>query len=197
MTNKTKTTILLSIVVAMFSVALLPANVFAHTPTYGGTLPNDVAYMYFHSSLNDLNVDGSTGHFADVRNEVQSAMATYNSDPADVWLYTTNSYYNNNYAVYAINLGLFGPSAQATFPNNSEEYVRFNTARHFGTNGGCSSFIGYTYAYNLEWLSNHELGHVVGLGHAHDGDVSVMQPQCTLYWSDIQNQDSVAMGTLY
>ena len=197
MNNKTKTTILLPTIATMLSMAMLPVDVFADTPAQGGTLPNDVAYMYFHSSLGNLNVDGSTGHFSDVRSDVQSAMRTYNNDPADVNLYTTNSFGSNDYVVYAGNLGLFGDSARATYPSSSEEYVVFNTARHFGTSGGCTSLPGFSYAYNLEWISNHELGHVVGLGHADDTDTSVMTRTCESSWSDIQNQDSTTLASLY
>jgi len=198
MINRLTTSVMLSIAVTItLAVTSVHVDVFAQTPAVGGTLDNNRADLYFHSSLNNLNIDGSTGQFTKAKRETQDAMSEWNSQTADVTLYTTNSYQGGDHVVYAANLGLFGYSGQATYPNSDENYVRYNTWRHFGTSGGCNSLFGFSYAYNLEWLANHELGHTVGLGHAPIGDDSVMVPYCASSMSEVQEQDAYTLDLIY
>ena len=197
MNNKTKTVILLPMITAMLSMAMLPVDVFAHTPAHGGTLPGGNAAFYFDSSLNDLNVNGQTDQLSVVRNQVQSSMETYNDDPSDLNFSTTLSSGGNAYTVRAESLTIFGYSAYASYPNDSVKELVFNTDRDFGTSYGCNPFYWFGLAFELEWLANHELGHVAGLGHAHWNDGSVMRNTCTSYWADIQQQDTTTLESLY
>lgn len=202
MTSKTKTTsmILTTTTIALLAVVLTPIDVYAnHTPWYGGpALTNSRADMYFHSSLNNLSIDGSTNQFAKAKSSTEAAMTTYTNIPnSDLILATTSTYGTGKYVVYAGDLGFFGPSGEATYPDNPERYVRYNTQRSFGTTGGCSSFFGYTYAYNLQWLANHELGHTAGLAHAQQSETSTMVPNCKSTWSTVQSHDAAVLQLVY
>ncbi len=82
---KNITSIILSIsIITLLSLIFVPADSFAATPAEGGTLENGRADFYFHyTSLNQLNVDGSTGNFSIVKSEFQSAMRHYTNHPGD------------------------------------------------------------------------------------------------------------------
>jgi hypothetical protein len=197
MYNKKITSMILSTTAfALLAITLTPNDAFAnHTPWQGSTLPNGDADLYFHfTSLNTLSVDGdTTSNYSKVKTEVQQSMTRYNNLGNDIDLSTTSSFSSGDYTVYATNLGIFGDSAQATYPNQSGDYIRFNTSRDFGTSGSCTLW----YAYNLEWLTNHEIGHTVGLAHASSSDNSVMVDSCSSKWSNVQSHDDAVLDALY
>ena len=198
MKNEIKTSMILSTtIIALLAVMLVPNDAFASTPWYGGSgLTNGDAEFYFHyTSLNVMSVDGdSSSNYSKVKTEVQSAMTTYNNLGNDIDLTTTGSYGSGDYIVYSTDLGIFGPSAEATYPGGSD-YVRFNDWRDFGTSGSCSLW----YAYNIEYLTNHEFGHTTGLLHAtSSSDTSTMVSSCdATKWSDVQSQDETVLDDKY
>ena len=162
--------------------------------------------LYFHwASLNRLHVDGdANNNYRKVKSSVEDSMENYNAVPnADIDLSTTARFQSGDYVVYARNLGIFGNSAEATPPrdpdrrNTNPEYVRFNTARQWGTDGGCRSIFHISYAYNLEWISNHELGHVTGLKHRDPGTNSAMVKSCATSWNNVQETDKTMLQHLY
>ncbi|PIY90180.1 MAG: hypothetical protein COY74_02900 [Nitrosopumilales archaeon CG_4_10_14_0_8_um_filter_34_8] len=199
MKNNTKTSMILSTTtIALLVVMLTPNAAFASTPWYGGSaLPNGDAGFWFHcTSLNVLNVDGdTTDNCTKVQSKVGAAMVTYNNLGNSIDYYNTPTF--TDHWVYATNLGLFGNSAEATYPNIDDGYVRFNNLRSFGTTGGCQTTLGITYAYNLQWLSHHELGHSAGLLHAPQTDTSTMVPTCKSTWSTVQTQDDSVLDSHY
>lgn len=162
--------------------------------------------MYFHrASLNRPHVDGDTSNnYRKVKSSAEDAMENYNAVPnADIDLSTTSRFQGGDHIVYARSLGLFGHSAEATYPrapdsrSTNPEYVRFNTARHWGTDGGRRSAFHISYAYNLEWVSNHELGHVAGLKHRDPGTNSAMVSTRAASWNNVQETDKVMLVHLY
>lgn len=161
-------------------------------------LPGGEADFYFHyTSLNRLHVDGDTrNNYQKVKSSVQRSMGNYNrllDVGAD--LSTSARLQGDDYVVYARSLGAFGFSAEASLPRDPDststatKYVRFNTWRHWGTDGGCNSLGSISWAYNLVWVSNHELGHVLGLLHRPDGTNSAMVRDCSASWSSVQTID--------
>ena len=129
MNNKTKTSMILSTTaITMLAVIFTPGAAFAdHTPWYGGPiLPNGDAQFWFHcTSLDTMSVDGDrTNNCNKVKTEVQQSMSTYNNLGNSIDLTTSSSFVD--YIVYATDLGAFGDSAQATFPNETGDYVRYN-----------------------------------------------------------------------
>lgn len=200
MNKNIKTSMILTTsTIALLAIMFAPNQVFAHdTPWYGGAiLPSGYAGYWFHcTSLNPLSVDGdTTNNCSEVQGSVEDAMENYNDlSGNDLDLETTGSFTDK--WVYATNLAPWGPSAEATYPNVDDGYVRFNNLRSFGTDGGCQTTLGIVHAYNLEWLSNHELGHSVGLDH-HNGHTSVMVDSCDSLWSAIQTDDEDTLDTKY
>lgn len=82
-------------------------------------------------------------------------------------------------------------SAQDTYPHNTGgKFVRYNTWRAWITDGGCFNLFGHIFAYNIEWITNHELGHVVGLGHHPPGSDSTMVHKCSPTWATVQRTDA-------
>lgn len=200
MNNKTKTSVVLTTTtIVLLTVMFVPNHAFADgTPWYGGiALTNGDAGFWFQcSSLNSMDVDGDTTNNCNkVKSAVQDSMSTYNGLGNDIDLTTTSSF--TDYLVYATNLGLFGPSAEATFPSSTGDYLRFNDHRALGTSGGCQNFLGFNYAYNIEWLTNHEFGHTTGLAHHTTGHNSVMVEHCANSWSNVQSDDEFVLDNKY
>lgn len=88
-------------------------------------------------------------------------------------------------------------AAEDVILDDIDQCVRFNTARHWGTDGGCRSVFHISYAYNLEWISNHELGHVAGLKHRDPGTNSAMVSTCAVSWNNVQETDKEMLVHLY
>lgn len=197
MNNKTKTSMILSTTtIAILAIMLIPSDAFAdHFPEpQGSTLPSGDAEFWFHcTSLDPLSVDGdTTSNCSKVKSEAEASMDTYNDLGNDIDLTTSATFVD--YIIYATDLGLFGDSAQATYPSSTGDYVRYNTWRDWGTTGDCTLW----YAYNLEMVTNHEFGHTVGLLHADSSDNSVMVDSChATKWQTVQTHDDQTLDDLY
>lgn len=166
-------------------------------------LPDGEADFYFdRSTLNRLNVDGdTTNNYQKVKASFERAMDRYNRiDRADLDMSTSARYQSSDYTVYGKDMGPLGFSAQAVYPEQAlaggDKFVRFNTWRAWGTDGGCRGAWFFIHAYNIEWITNHELGHVVGLEHQPAGSPSTMVHKCSSTWSKIQDtdKDNIRMG---
>ena len=202
MYNKTKTSMILSTtIITLLAVMLAPTQAFAsdtpwYWPGHDGLDNGEAGYWFHCTSLNPLSVDGDTTNNCNkVQGAVEDAMDNYNDLPNnDLDLTTTNSFTDK--WVYATDLTFWGPSAQASYPHIDDGYVRFNDWRDFGTSGGCQKELWVTFAYNLEWLSTHELGHSVGLLH-HNGHTSTMVDSCDTLWAAIQADDEGTLDDKY
>lgn len=160
------------------------------------SLVDGEAEFYFdHRTLNRLNVDGdTTNNYQKVKASFEGAMYRYNNvEGVDLDMSTSARYRSGDYTVYGKDMGPLGFSAQATSPERAlaggDKFVRFNTWRAWGTDGGCRGAWFLVHAYNIEWITNHELGHVVGLAHQPAGSASVMVHKCSSTWAHIQYMD--------
>ena len=120
-------------------------------------------------------------------------MQTYNGLGNTIDLNTTFTFGSGDYVVYALDLGPFGKTAQASFPNYSSNYVRFNDWRDFKTTGGCVLW----WSEHIEWITNHEFGHTTGLTHVADGSPSTLVDNCASTWSDVQPFDESVLDHHY
>lgn len=164
-------------------------------------LPNGEAdFCFDYATLNRLFVDGdASNNYRKVKTSVEKSMARYNNLLAsELDLSTVASCQRGDYSVYGKDMAPWGFSAQATYPDNTgDKFVRYNTWRAWGTDGGCFNLLGHVFAYNIEWITNHELGHVVGLAHYPPGSASTMVHQCSTTWADIQGTDATNIAGEY
>ena len=177
-----------------------------------GTVENyywysDPYVCYNTTELNDIEIANiGTGQSADIKDEIEDTRAHYNSkleglniDGED----TSCSLWDQNSIMHGSdNLGTWGYTAVTYTSTVSgqptkihSQLIDYTTARDFGIeSNSCANN-----NKDIEWVSNHEYGHVVGLNHHNHFfyDHSVMESSCVSTWSAIQSVDDTAFDINY
>ena len=163
-------------------------------------LNGEADFCFDYATLNRLFVDGdASNNYRKVKTSAEKSMARYDGLPeADLDMSTVASCQRGDYSVYGKDMAPWGFSAQATYPHSTgDKFVRYNTWRVWSTDGGCLNLLGHLSAYNIEWITNHELGHVVGLAHQPPGSDFTMVHGCSSTWADIQDTDAEHIKARY
>lgn len=188
-------------------VAFTIPSAFATAGTVEDYYWHDDPYVcYDTDELNDIEIaNQGTGQADDIIDEIEDTRSHYNSkleglniDPEDTC--SLNDYKSILHG--SDDLGSWGYAAVTyTWTVSGQpteihsQLIDYTTVKDFGIESN-------TCANNnkdIEWTSNHEYGHVVGLEHHNHlfYDHSVMEPACVSTWSAIQSVDDTAFDINY
>jgi hypothetical protein len=166
---------------------------------------NNPGMCYKTSSLDNMNVDGTTGQGSTVETEFEKARTLFNNNMDNITINADSS--ANCSATYRIEVssddmasGVMGSElsswgSDATVMTKS--VIKFNTDMSWkvGT-GGCS-----TSDADIKYIANHELGHGTGLkhhgAHAHGSVNSMMHKTCNDKLNTLQSVDKTALDLKY
>ena len=152
-------------------------------------------------TLDNVNINWSTGHFNEIKIEAVQSMAEL-SGHSDFWLSQDGFCISSDQWVIGEDLGTFGNSGEYQLSHSSPGIIddatmsiNTNWLRSFQLSGGC----GLTYVENIEWLFNHEFGHWSGFDHheTNQDDHTMMEHECTNGWGGVTTDDAEQLVDKY
>ncbi|GEM_PF-6290021 len=204
MTSKTRTTIAISALLAVAIGLSIPTAMATAGTVESYWWKANTGMCYNASSLNNMNVGGSTGHSSTVITEVEQSRGVLNAEmngvdiTGDAW----QNCYANHFDVASENVAdstvlAYELSYLDLFDSTkmTQSEIRFNTDHSWSANSSSCS----TSSLDIQWIGNHEMGHGIGLKHhTHPASPdSMMYESCHPKYAALQTVDKTAIDIHY